>query len=388
VNTEELILLGSWLLGDNLRDMAMFEPGDFSRSDIFNCLKAGKNNIQVSRELGIPIPELVEIQSAYAPSFYANTLYEWRRDKLQRKILECSTPNEAGKLLEEFAELETLRQGVQAESNLAQRFEADVRARANNEIVPFGLNALDKMTKGLHRTELTTIGARPSVGKSAFALQIALNVVDEGQKVLYFPLEMSTEQTLDRIALMRGYADSTALRTGKGLDEKSFKQAIGQISALELSGRFKIYESKNDLRYITAAVKQEKPFLIVVDQLTQLTCNQRFNSKREQFSHITSTLKRLAMTEKIAVILLAQINRTAQDTEPTISQLKESGSIEEDSDNVILLHRVPEEAQAQPDKWRGGKKPYIINLAKQRSGETGRFGAVFFESNLKLFDMP
>ena len=218
MNFEERVILGGWLLGFHLEDIDWFESGDFSRPDLFNCLKAGRNNIQISRELGISPVELAEVQSAYMPSFYANAVFEWRRDKLQRKIMECNTPEEAGKLLKEFAELETMRQGVQAETNLAERFEAAVKARANNEIVYYGIEELDGLTLGLKQTELTTIGARPAVGKSAFALQIALNVVTQGQKVLYFPLEMSTEQTLDRIAMMYGYTDSASLRTGKGLN--------------------------------------------------------------------------------------------------------------------------------------------------------------------------
>lgn len=385
MNGEEKIMFGAWLLGFNLEDMKMFEPGDFSRPDLFNCLRAGKNNIQISRELGISHVELAEMQSAFMPSFYANAIFEWRKDKLQRKIMECTTPEEASQLLGEFAELETMRQGVQAETNLAERFEAAVKARANNEIVCYGIEELDGLTLGLKQTELTTIGARPAVGKSAFALQIALNVVTQGQKVLYFPLEMSTEQTLDRIAMMYGYTDSASLRTGKGLNREKFDQVSGEIAALDMSGRFKIYEGKNHLDCIAAAVRQEKPFLVVVDQLTQLTCSQRFNNKREQFSHMTAALKRLAMKEKVAVILLAQINRTAQDTPPTMAQLKESGSIEEDSDNVILLHRIPEGEWTQPDKWINGKTPYIINLAKQRGGESGMFSAVFYKSNLKFF---
>lgn len=68
-----------------------------------------------------------------------------------------------------------------------------------------------------------------------------------------------------------------------------------------------------------------------------------------------------------------------------MAQLKESGSIEEDSDNVILLHRVPEEEWKQPDKWIAGKTPYFIDLAKQRSGESGKFSAVFYKQNLRFY---
>ena len=383
MNDGEKVLLGSWLMGYNLEDMEKFTEEDFSRPDIFNCLKSGKNNFEVHESLGIPILELYEIQNHFAPSFYTNARYSWLKDKLQRKIMECTTPEQATELLREFVELQTMKECIKAETNLAERFEETVKARANREIVCYGLQELDNMTLGLHRTELTTIGARPAVGKSTFALQIALNVVEQGQKVLYFPLEMSTEQTLDRIAMMYGYTDAASLRTGRGMNKVKFNQALGQISALELSGRFKVYEGKNRLNCIAATTKQEKPFLVVIDQLTQLTCNQRYSSKREQFSYMTSALKRMAMEEKIAVILLAQINRTAQDTPPTMAQLKESGSIEEDSDNVILLHRMSEEEL----ECRGitGKIPYMVDLAKQRSGEAGKFGAVFYKQNLKFF---
>ncbi len=387
MSDDEKILLGAWLMGDNLNDMGEFEESDFSRPDVFRLLKEGAGNMEISRKLGIHISEIMEWRSMYFPYLYEEAAKEWQKNKILRQIAEVTSEKDLSVIAEKIDRLLTIGQTVRPETNLAKKFEEAIKARQNQRVVCYGIESLDGLTLGLHRTELTTIGARPAVGKSAFALQIALSVVEQGQKVLYFPLEMSTEQTLERIAAMNGYTDMASLRTGRGLNKEKFNQVLGQISALELSGRFKIYEGENDLNHITAAVKREKPFLIVVDQLTQLRCNRRFNSKREQFSYMTTELKRLAMKEKIAVILLAQINRTGDDTSPTMAQLKESGSIEEDSDNVILLHRVPEENWTHPEKWTNGKVPYAIKLAKQRSGETGDFSAIFYKQNLKFFSM-
>ena len=102
-----------------------------------------------------------------------------------------------------------------------------------------------------------------------------------------------------------------------------------------------------------------------------------YTSKREQFSYMTTSLKRLAMSEGVAVLLAAQVNRNAQNSEPTMAQLKESGSIEEDSDNIILLHGIPLDQLEDTTGWNDNNRPVLVKIEKQRDGRTGAVRTAF-----------
>lgn len=127
--------------------------------------------------------------------------------------------------------------------------------------------------------------------------------------------------------------------------------------------------------------------MVVIDQLEQMRCSgEKFKDKRERFSYMTNQLKRISMTEDVAVWLACQVNRDASQSEPTLANLKESGSIEEDSDNVILLHRIPVEKMASSG-WDDNNRPMIINVAKQRSGATGAINAQFIANKFTFYDL-
>ena len=158
--------------------------------------------------------------------------------------------------------------------------------------------------------------------------------------------------------------------------------AADKLNALEKSGNFEIFEGENDLSSIHSLIKRHKPFAVVIDQLTQLR-DGKFDSKREQFSHMTNELKRISMAEDCAVLLTCQVNRSAQETEPTMANLKESGSIEEDSDNIILLHRC----KCDDEEWDDLKRPMLIKIEKQRSGATGVIQAVMFTRKFKFYEV-
>ena len=263
-------------------------------------------------------------------------------------------------------------------------FTDEIEARATAKTVNYGLPTLDKLTGGVKRKELTALAARPAVGKSAIALNIGLKVADQGQKVLYFPLEMSTMQTLERIVLQSGLLNTQKLRSGKmEIPEREFARDL--LWELEKRGTFKIYESVNRLEQIEGLVRKEKPFLIIIDQLTQMRASKGFASVRERFSYMTNNLKELAMKENIAILLLCQINRNAQGSQPSMADLKESGSIEEDSDNIILLHRLNPQDADNPDDWIVDL-PVMVSLEKQRSGETGRFVAAYRGERFKFYE--
>lgn len=382
---EERILLGSWLLGDNLDDMNQFETTDFiNYGQIYRLLKEGNSALEIARKANIPIVELAKMQSEYRPFFYRQIFEAWQKQKVLLQISKLGDEKDVEAIKDRIDYLLSSDQTVKENSGWVDIFTDEIEARATAKTVNYGLPTLDKLTGGVKRKELTALAARPAVGKSAIALNIGLKVADQGQKVLYFPLEMSTMQTLERIVLQNGLLNTQKLRSGKmEIPEREFARDL--LWELEKRGTFKIYESVNRLEQIEGLVRKEKPFLIIIDQLTQMRASKGFTSVRERFSYMTNNLKELAMKENIAILLLCQINRNAQDSQPSMADLKESGSIEEDSDNIILLHRLNPQDADNPDDWIVDL-PVMVSLEKQRSGETGRFVAAYRGERFKFYE--
>lgn len=381
---EERILLGGWLLGYHLEDMNYMEPEDFQEPGIFRALKAGKDALAISRELHIPIHELAEMQRDYSELFYHQIYERWQKDKVLRKIAQISKDSDVEEIKDRIEHVLSSREHIKPVTGWTEAFTEEMARRQAEKTVKYGLPTLDYLTGGIRRKELTSLAARPSVGKSALALQIALRVSADGNKVLFFPLEMSKEQTFNRIVAMNGLATGYQLKTGKlPLAEMEF--ARDMLDDMEKAGRLKIYEGENRLERIQTLIRQENPYLVVIDQLTQMRAARTFQSVRERFSHMTSILKETTMKENVAVLLLCQLNRNAQSSVPTMAELKESGSIEEDSDNIILLHRLDPEKADDPSAWTVDK-PILVNLAKQRDGETGDFVAAFRRERLNFYE--
>lgn len=371
----EKILIGVWLKGECLDDLADVDAKDFAYQKVVNLLQQGKNALEIAKLAGVPIAELLEMTVSNPDIFYKQAIYAYRQNRLRRKL--SGGDYTFDEVKDEISKIEGTLEVIDSDKDYATQYMQELGERQNRVTAKWlKLPTLQYMTDGIKPKELTTVAARPSVGKSAFALQVATGVAEQGKKVLYFPLEMSKGQTFDRILQARGF-DSRDLRNGRIISDNRYAEALDIIDSFERSGNFKIYEGKGNINYIESAIKTEKPFLVVIDQLTQMRGG-RFNSIRERFSHMTSTLKAIAMREGVAVILLAQVNRSAQRIEPTMAELKESGSIEEDSDNVILLHRVQDS--------NDGNEEIKIKLAKQRDGETGEFEACFAKQRMTFYE--
>ena len=244
--------------------------------------------------------------------------------------------------------------------------------RRRTPFVATGITDLDNMLNGIRRKELTAIGARPSVGKSAFCQQVAMHVARRGRKVLYFPLEMSANAVVERM-FMR-YVNIPQYEVRRGLKDETWgtpqvANALNQVNEFFKDGNLLIFERCNDLQVIRALIRENKPFMVVIDQLEQLKDGKKFwQNKRERFSHMTHELQGLAMDMDVAVWLACQVNRNADGSAPTMANLKESGTIEEDSDNVILLHR---------DGDKTPQQNIVLDLAKQRNGECGTVNLIF-----------
>lgn len=382
----EKVLLGTWLRGENLQDLKYIKDDDFTDVGLIKELREGKNLLQIGSERG-DLKELAELSSFRSDVLYKQSLAEVMSIQVKRDIANMESLNEVYKKLDYLRGVSL--DDIQEAEDPAVSLLNELNERAKRQVIKWDkLPTLNNLTVGIKRKELTAIAARPSVGKSAFALQIAYGAWRQGAKVLYFPLEMSTDQSFARLLVMNRYASAKEIQTGIFKDNTKLQLGIDHIDEMHKSKRFKVYEGEGQIEHIESVIKKEKPFVVVIDQLTQMRAKKPFGDIRAKFSYMTSNLKRIAMQENVAILLLCQINRSADNTKPTMANLKESGSIEEDSDNVILLHRLNPEDLSNPETidW-STVRPMLLNLAKQRDGETDEFKMMFKPSTFEFYEL-
>ena len=240
--------------------------------------------------------------------------------------------------------------------------------------VPTGFIDLDYKTAGLHNSDLILIAARPAMGKSAFALNIATNAAVRGNTpVVIFSLEMSKEQMGNRILCSEAMVDSNKVRTGKIEDEDWLKlaNASGELSKSGIYIDDTPGISIMEIRAKCRKLKLEKNIgLVVVDYLQLIQgSNKRVGSREQEISEISRSLKILAKEINVPVIALSQLSRAPEqrpDHRPMLADLRESGAIEQDADIVMFLYR---DDYYNEDSEKKNIAEVII--AKHRSGSTG-----------------
>lgn len=246
--------------------------------------------------------------------------------------------------------------------------------------IPSGIGDLDRTITGLNRSDLILLAARPGMGKTSFALNIAKNVSAVSKKsVAFFSLEMTKEQLASRLMSTEALVQGTKLRTGKLTDEEWGRL----VSAGDVLSKCNFY--LDDTPGITVAEIKSKLRrlknidLVVIDYLQLMTSGRRIENRVQEVSEITRNLKILAKEINIPVICLSQLNRAAesrQDHRPMLSDLRESGSIEQDADIILFLYREGyySKADGDPAGDQAGAN-YDQNsgeciVAKNRHGET------------------
>ncbi|MEJ9281965.1 MULTISPECIES: replicative DNA helicase [Ureibacillus] len=246
--------------------------------------------------------------------------------------------------------------------------------------IPTGFTDLDRMTAGFQRNDLIIVAARPSVGKTAFALNIAQNVaVKARENVAIFSLEMGAEQLVMRMLCAEGNIDAQVLRTGALTAEDWSKLTIA-MGTLSNAGIY-IDDTPglrvNEIRAKCRRLAQEKGLgMILIDYLQLIQGSGRRGENRQQeVSEISRSLKALARELHVPVIALSQLSRGVeqrQDKRPMMSDIRESGSIEQDADIVAFLYR-----DDYYDKETENKNMIEIIIAKQRNGPTGTVTLAF-----------
>jgi replicative DNA helicase len=245
---------------------------------------------------------------------------------------------------------------------------------------------LDEMTSGLQRSDLAIIAARPSMGKTAFAMNIAENAAIEDQQVVgVFSLEMSREALLLRLLCSQARVDAHKMRTGSLWqdDTKKLVRAMEQLAHAPIYIDDTPGISLSEMRAKSRRLKQSagKLDLIIVDYLQLMSGGgKRFENRTQEVSAISRGLKALAKELSVPVIALSQLSRAPEsrggDHRPQLSDLRESGSIEQDADLVMFIFR--EEVYKQDDPDLQGKAEIII--AKQRNGPIGKVKMAFIKN--------
>ena len=272
--------------------------------------------------------------SAYTPEKSVNETI----DDAERKILSVVKNRRSS----EFRTIKDVL--IQTQKNL----EKLSQAKSDVTGIATGWGDIDKLTTGLHGGQLIIIAARPAMGKTAFALNLATNVaLDDGKPVALFNLEMGAEQLANRMLSSRGQVEGNKIATGKLLNDdwKKINEAISQLSEAKLymddTPGLTIGEIRSKCRRLASS--DEGLGLVVIDYLQLITSSGNYGTNRQQeVSDISRSLKTMALELNIPVIALAQLSRAVDSREskrPIISDLRESGSIEQDADIVAFLYR-------------------------------------------------
>lgn len=288
------------------------------------------------------------------------------------------------------------------EVNLSTYEYLEARQQGRIRAIPTGIKSVDNLIGGLFGGEMTVVAARPSVGKTAFGLNIAMNAAKEGFRVGFVSCEMGKvglgQRTLSRGAWVSG----DKLRKAQ-IEPEDWEALVGAMTAMDgLPFEFIFNDPENPepitVESVFDAVKdrarREGIDLLVVDYIGIMGAKREFREERLKISYISRELKRLAMAVNIPVVALCQVNRAAQGRMPTMAELRDSGAVEQDADGIIFLHRPEshEDKSVNPKDVAGfyamqeGGSVYIsICVAKQRNGSIG-MGNVMFDASVMRYN--
>jgi replicative DNA helicase len=287
------------------------------------------------------------------------------------------------------------RSGFESIDPLVSAVYREIEEVANRKTPVTGIETgfieMDRMTAGLHPADLTIVAARPGLGKTSFCLNIAQNVaIRKQQSVGIFSLEMSKEGLVKRLLCSEAEVDSHKLNTGflNKEDWSKLGRAAGALSQAKIfiddSAAISIAEVHSKARRLAL---EKGVDLIIVDYLQLMTGSaQRYENRTQEISQISRGLKALAKELNIPVLAISQLSRAVEsrrgDHRPQLSDLRESGSIEQDSDLVIFIYR---EELFNPTEENSGIAEMIIG--KQRNGPTGTFQLAFIKQFTKFANL-
>lgn len=372
---DQLTILSNWLQSRHREDIAILDARLFS--DFKNLYAAAVDGSKTLTQLlaenktdGVTITDIIKAGDPFEYMQSKATALLFERNMYINQLAQpgADVPAITSQLLK-VQEIIDRREAKPAAANLSQLFIKAMEEEAAAGSIRYGrgFENLTKRAGAMQRGQLIVLAARPATGKSAAALQIGYNVAEKGNKVLFFPLEMTTKETLERLILQQQIVDSrTALKAANDEEKEIITRFLDDVEA---AGNFLIYEGENNLESIEQIIKEQRPDLVIIDQLTQVRTAKRTKDIRERYAEITAELKHIAIEYKTAILLLTQLNRAATDkSAPTLENLHESDSTGQNADVVLLMARKDDESR--PEFAR--RTDITIHVVKNRGGEDGQ----------------
>ncbi len=353
-------------------------------SEIANSVPTAANIVHYARivEEKALLRRLIRVATSIVEDGYAREdEVEALLSEAEKKMMEVSNRKNAG----DFRHIKDVLVETYDNIELLHTRKGDVTG------IPTGFRDLDKITAGFQRNDLIIVAARPSVGKTAFALNVAQNVATKtDENVAIFSLEMGAEQLVMRMLCAEGNIDAQVLRTG-ALEAEDWRKLTMAMGSLSNAGIF-IDDSPgirvNDIRSKCRRLQQEHGLgMIMIDymQLIVGSGSKPGENRQQEVSEISRSLKSLARELKVPVVALSQLSRGVeqrQDKRPMMSDLRESGSIEQDADIVSFLYR-----EDYYDKETENQNMIEIIIAKQRNGPTGTVTLAFAKEYNKFVNI-
>ena len=428
----EKSLLGAIMLDENILPevMTMVKPGDFyeerhgtifeAMSNLYDehrpidllTLTSELKSLKKLKEIG-GAPYLTELSNFVPAASHAKAYAEIvKKNATRRRLIRAGTEI-ANKAYEEGAEVNELIGKAEQElfevsdkiirsdyrpmgdllDDAFERLETLHNSKGALRGLKTGFRDIDKKTAGLQKGDLIIVGARPAMGKTTFAQNLAYNVASINNKgVLFFSMEMASNEIIDRMISDVSGVGNWGIRTGNLSDEEFARigDAMAEMAEIPIyiddTSSMTIMELRNKAR---RAAHDHDIGLIVIDYLQLLDGSDRYKGQRvQEVTEISRGLKILARELSVPVIALAQLSRSVTGREnprPILSDLRESGSIEQDADLVMFLHR-PDYYKQNDDNYEETHITEVI-IAKHRHGETGRVDLYFHPDLLRFMSL-
>lgn len=371
--------------------VSQIKPEDFEDKflgDVFRELTLEKNLPTIANDLQVAPETLVKISSLadrfpeFSVKTYGYFIFERAKNKKLKEL--ASAEKIDVNALQEINAKSFLEEKPQNESDAFLKMVEDIYSgRPDYLTIPTGFFCIDNQIGGFRKSEAIFIGGRPASGKTTFGINTAYNMAKGKKKVLFCSLEMSARELHERLV-----KSITQINRYKGAPQQDIEKIIKTSKAIKERLPLHIYDKSGmTIEDIFAKALSEKPDVIFIDHLAILKSAQRFRSRYEEVSYLSAKIKQLARERDVPVICLCQLNRALESREikaPTLSDIRDSGSVEQDGDIIGFIYR-PEYhlMQNEPDdegkhiEWEEklravkGKAQFII--AKNRRGYTGRF---------------
>lgn len=372
----------------------MLELGNFSIPLLSKELKekiSFKSLLDIDQIIGIVTPEIIDGYGYYI-------VENWKQSEI-KKILSSDNIDDISSRIDDLKQITYFEEEEEDEStacltSIERRFQGIPDGRT----IKTGFASVDEKIEGVKKTELIIIGARPGVGKTVLGINIAYNMAKDKKNVLFCSLEMGKVELHERLL-----KSITKINNYKTMSQEDFEKIVKVSRAIKERLPLTIYDKPGmTIENIIYKAKQGKYDIVVVDHLSILKSVQKFKSRYEEVSYLSSRLKVLARETNSPVICLCQLNRALEGREikaPNMSDLRDSGSIEQDADLIFFIYRPEYHLKdKEPDdkdsdayyKWEEemqkvrGKACLI--LAKNRRGYTGRFNLRFDGTNYTFYE--